>query len=287
MKKILFALIPLAIVTSCKDYKPEMEQALVERDSVLMMSEAKDSSINAFLETLSEIETNLDSITQNQEAISMASGDKMEFNKDIRERINQNIGIINQLLEKNKLMLGSLNEKLRKSNINIGSLKKMIEQLNADIAQKDAELASLNIQLSDYRLMVDNLNRSMDSLNVMNQQKETVINDKTTLLNTAYWAIGNYKQLKASNILNKQGGFLGMGKEKVLKKDFNNDGFNLIDITKVQSFDINNKTAKIVTNHPSDSYTLQKDAKGIILKLEITDPTRFWKASKYLVIVTG
>jgi len=264
-----------------------MEQALIERDSVLIMSEAKDSSINAFLETLNEIEINLDSITQNQEAIATASGDKVEFSKDIRERINQNIGIINELLEKNKLMIGSLNEKLRKSNINIASLKKMIDQLNSDIASKDAELASLNLQLSDFRTMVDNLNRSMDSLNVVNQEKETVISNKTTQINTAYWAIGNYKQLKASNILNKQGGFLGMGKEQVLKKDFNNDGFNQIDITKVQSFDINNKSAKIITSHPSDSYTLSKDAKGIILKLEITDPTRFWKASKYLVIVTG
>lgn len=287
MKISLKVLIPLAILSGCKDYKPEMEQALIERDSVMIMSEAKDSSINAFLETLNEIEINLDSITQNQEAIAMASGDKVEFSKDIRERINQNIGIINELLEKNKLMIGSLNEKLRKSNINIASLKKMIEQLNSDIAAKDAELATLNLQLSDYRTMVDNLNRSMDSLNVVNQEKETVITNKTTQINTAYWAIGNYKQLKESNILNKQGGFLGLGKEKTLKKDFNNDGFNQIDITKVLSFDINNKSAKIITNHPSDSYNLSKDAKGIILKLEITDPTRFWKASKYLVIVTG
>ncbi len=287
MKKINIILVAFALLSSCKDYKPEMEQALIERDSVLLMSEAKDSSINAFLGTLNEIETNLDSITRNQEAIATASGDKVEFSKDIRERINQNIAIINELLEKNKLMIGSLNEKLRKSNVNISSLKKMIEKLNSDIAAKDAELASLNVQLTDYRMMVDNLNRSMDSLNVQNQQKESVINDKTAKLNTAYWAIGNYKQLKASNILNKQGGFLGMGKEKVLKKDFNNDGFNTIDITQVLSFDINNKSAKIVTNHPSDSYTLEKDAKGVILKLQITDPTRFWKASKYLVIVTG
>ena len=123
MKKILFALIPLAIVTSCKDYKPEMEQALIERDSVMIMSEAKDSSINAFLETLNEIEINLDSITQNQEAIAMASGDKVEFSKDIRERINQNIGIINELLEnakkdknvtEDKELIDRLKKKLKK-----------------------------------------------------------------------------------------------------------------------------------------------------------------------------
>lgn len=266
-----------------------MERALMERDSVLYMSEVKDSSINAFLSTLTEIETNLDSITQNQENIAMetkGSAD-VEFNKDIRERINENITVINDLLTKNKEMIAALNEKLRKSNINISSLKKMIEKLNGDIAAKDAELATLNTQLADLRLMVDNLNHSMDSLTVQNQQKEAVINEKTNQLNTAYWAIGTYKQLKASNILNKQGGFLGIGKEKVLKTNFNNEGFNQIDVTKVNIFEINNKSAKVITNHPTDSYTMEKDAKGVILKLEITDPTRFWKASKYLVIVTG
>jgi uncharacterized coiled-coil protein SlyX len=287
MRKYLLFLVPVAILAGCKDYKPEMERALMERDSIMFMSEVKDSSINAFLATLSEIETNLDSITANQEAIAMETTDNVEFNKDIRERINENIQVINDLLNKNKDMISALNEKLRKSNVNIASLKKMIDKLNSDIAVKDAELATLNTQLADLRLMVDNLNLSMDSLTAANQQKEAVINEKTNQLNTAYWAIGNYKQLKASNILNKQGGFLGIGKEKVLKTNFNNDGFNQIDITKVNQFDINNKSAKVITNHPTDSYTLEKDAKGVILKLEITDPTRFWKASKYLVIVTG
>jgi len=287
MKKLIIPVCIVSMMFSCKDYKPEMERALMERDSILLIGEAKDSSINEFLTTLTQIEANLDSITQNQEAITEASGEKVEFNKDIRERINQNIIFINDLLEKNKAMLNTLNEKLRKSNYTIGSLKKMIEKLNADIAAKDSELVVLNTSLADMRVSVDSLSNSVAELKIQNEQKEVVISDKITQLNTAYWAIGDYKQLKASNILNKEGGFLGLGKEKVLRKDFNNDGFNQIDITLVKSFDINNKSAKVVTNHPTDSYTLEKDAKGVITKLEITDPARFWKASKYLVIVTG
>ncbi|MDQ3050592.1 MAG: hypothetical protein M3Q95_06870 [Bacteroidota bacterium] len=287
MKKYIIPICALALLSSCKDYKPEMERALMERDSIMLIGEAKDSSINTFLETLTQIEANLDSITQNQEAISEASGEKVEFNKDIRERINQNIVFINELLEKNKEMISSLNEKLRKSNYNIGSLKKMIDKLNADIAAKDSELVALNMSLEGLRLEVDSLNSSVSELRIQNEQKEVVISEKVTQLNTAFWAIGDYKQLKASNILNKEGGFLGLGKEKVLRKDFNNTGFNQIDITQVKSFDINNKSVKVITNHPSDSYTLEKNEKGVIMKLEITDPIRFWKASKYLVIVTG
>jgi chromosome segregation ATPase len=287
IKRIATPLILFAALAGCKDYKPEMERAIMERDSVQLMSEAKDSSINTFLETLTQIESNLDSITQNQETITEVSKEKVEFNKDIRERINQNIVFINELLEKNKSMIAELNEKVKRSNYNIGSLKKMIAKLNADIAAKDSELVNLNNRLAEMNLLVDSLNSSISDLKQQNEQKESVITEKTSQLNTAYWAIGNYKTLKANNILNKQGGFLGLGKEKVLRNDFNNDGFTQIDITKVTSFDINNKSARVITNHPTDSYTLEKDLKGVIIKLIINDPARFWKASKYLVIVTG
>jgi hypothetical protein len=287
MFKKLAAFLPVILIIACKDYKPEMEQALMQRDSVIFMSEAKDSSISAFLETLTEIENNLDSITLNQEAISMDTRDKVEFSKDIRERINENISVINSLLEKNKSMITSLNEQLRKSKYNIGSLKKMVEQLNSDVAAKDSELVSLNLQLADLKLMMDSMSQSIDSLNVQNQNKASLITSQTTQLNTAYWAIGTYKELKAVNILSKEGGFLGLGKEQVLKKNFNNDAFTPIDITQILSFDIGKKTAKVITNHPTDTYTLDKDTEGLYTKLIITDPARFWKASKYLVIVTG
>jgi len=287
MNRFLLPLFIAVAIAGCKDYKPEMEQAISERDSIMLMSEAKDSSINAFLETLTQIESNLDSITQKEAAISMDAAAKPEFNKDIRERINQNIAFINELLEKNKSMIGNLNEKLRNSSYNIASLKKMIDQLNSNLAAKDTELVMLNSHLANLRITVDSLNISLEDLRAQNTEKENVIQTRVNELNTAYWAIGTYKSLKSSNILNKQGGFLGLGKEEVLKKDFNNDGFTQIDITKVTSFEINNKSARIITNHPTDSYKLEKDLKGVILKLEITDPARFWKASKYLVIVTG
>ncbi len=283
-----FILLTVLLLTgSCKDYKPEMEQALIERDSVMLMSIAKDSSINAFLNTLNEIELNLDSITQRQQAIAADAKTEVEFNKDIRERINQNIAFINELLEKNKAMIGSLNARLKSSNINLASLKAMVEKLNADIVLKDEELLALNDDIAVLRERMDDMSRTIDSLRVENTQKENVIANKTTELNTAYWTIGTYKQLSSKNIVNKKGGFIGIGREKVLKKDFNNDAFNKIDITKVTRFDVNSKNAKIITSHPSGSYNIEKDSKGVVTAIEITDPARFWSASKYLVIVTG
>jgi len=42
------------------------------------------------------------------------------------------------------------------------------------------------------------------------------------------------------------------------------------------------KKAKLLTNHPSSSYVLEKVNEYLVLK--ITDPNKFWEISKYLVV---
>ncbi len=277
----------LLYFSACKDYKPEMEQAMWERDSILVVNEAKDSSLNSFIETLNEIEINLDSITQAQNAISMDTKNSTEFNQDIRDRISTNISLIGDLLKENQDKIETLNSQLRKSNINLAALRKKLDRLTEDLQKKDAEISVLNEQLLEMKLIVETLNVSVDSLNTQNQTKESIIADQTNQINTAYYITGNYKDLKAKNIISAEGGFLGIGKEKLLKQDFNTDSFIKIDITKVTEFVLNNKSIKVVTNHPTDSYTLVKDDKDIVTSLKVTNPTRFWKTSKYLVIITG
>jgi len=135
-------------------------------------------------------------------------------------------------------------------------------------------------------LAIEGLNLSIDSLNKINSSKENLITEQINQINTAYYVIGTYKELKEKNIISAEGGFLGIGKEKVLKPDFNTDSFTKIDITKVKEFVLNNKNIKVVTNHSSDSYELEKDDE-VIIKLKVTNTTGFWRASKYLVIITG
>ena len=70
----------------------------------------------------------------------------------------------------------------------------------------------------------------------------------------------------------------------VLKSsNFNRDYFTKIDIRVDKEIKLYSKSAKILTNHPANTYTLTKDAKGEYV-LRITNPTQFWSASKYLVI---
>ncbi|MGZ4038226.1 MAG: hypothetical protein ACXVPQ_10395, partial [Bacteroidia bacterium] len=85
-------------------------------------------------------------------------------------------------------------------------------------------------------------------------------------------------------IIDKTGGLLGIGKTSRLNSEIDPGNFTKIDYTKVQSIPINSRKAKLVTTHPSDSYTWNKE-NDQITALTITQPEKFWSASKYLVVV--
>ncbi|MFN5325284.1 MAG: hypothetical protein ACK5C5_10225 [Bacteroidota bacterium] len=290
-----YTLMPMAIVVlsgglilpGCKDYKPEMERAIAERDSILTLSATKDSSISSFIESMNEIESNLDSITRTQVAIARESGNGTEMSQDVKDRISFNIDVISELLERNTQIIESLNRKLSGNELTIASLRRKIVELTEENTRKDNEIIALRQESTDLRSAIDGLNRTVDSMYVETQQRDIIISQKTEQLHTAYWIMGTYKELNGKKIMKKEGGFLGMGKDKVLEGDLNPESFTKIDITKLNIISINSKEAKLITNHPPDSYKLNKDIKGFVKTLEITNPNRFWKSSKYLVIVTG
>lgn len=276
-----------SLMGACKDYRPEMERAIAERDSVIMINATKDSSISSFIDSMNEIESNLDSITRTQVAIAKESSSGTEMNQEVKDRINFNIQVIGELLQRNTSIIESLNKKLSGNDLTIASLRKKINQLTEENAKKDQEIGLLKAESSTLKTQIEGLTRSVDSMYVETQQRDIIIKQKTDQLNTAYYVLGTYKELNSKKVMKKEGGFLGLGKDKVLESDLNPDAFTKLDITKLNAIPINAKTAKVITNHPVDSYKLNTDIKGNIKSLEITNTAKFWKSSKYLVIVTG
>ena len=89
--------------------------------------------------------------------------------------------------------------------------------------------------------------------------------------------------LQQWNLIDNQGGFLGIGQTAKLSNNLDINMFTQIDYTKVTEIPINSKGIKVVTTHPTGSFSLVKNGK-IVEKLVISDPEKFWSASKYLVI---
>ena len=122
--------------------------------------------------------------------------------------------------------------------------------------------------------------------NIQNGIQSQSIADKTMALHTAYYIIGKSNDLKEAKIIDRKGGLLGIGRTSKLNSDFDNSKFTRIDYTQISTIAVNSDM-KIISNHPTSSYTLDKDEKDkdLVKNIVITNPENFWSASKYLVIV--
>jgi predicted nucleic acid-binding Zn-ribbon protein len=288
MKRFLYVAAVVLALAGCQggeEPNPEMEALKAEKAALAKEAATKDSTINSFMESLNEIEDNLSQVKQKQGAIkSSATEGGAELQGSAKDRINEDINFINELMEENKNKISSLQSRLKKSNLKIAEFEKMIARMTEQLAEKDKEIGTLKEQLAAMNIQINEMNTAITGLQTESASKTQTIEQQTTKINTAYYTVGTYKELRDNKVLNKEGGFLGLGKKKLLKSDFNQDYFTQVDISKIKSVPVNGKNAKIVTNHPTSSYKLEMDGKKMVKSLTITNSETFWRSSKYLVI---
>ena len=293
MKKLLLLmLIPAMLMTvSCNKMKEENARLKAKNDSLLALGFQKDTTVMEFVRACNEIQSNLDSIKMKENIIGQNTKGGTEVQASAREQITGDINAIYQLLQKNRAQVASLQKKLKASNTKNAELEAMIDNLNKSIVEKDAEIADLkdqlgklNIKVADLGNQVTTLNTNVESLSAENKAKQQAIDEKTAALNTAYYVIGTTKDLKDKKIIDKTGGFIGIGRTKQVSRDINNSNFTKVDITTFTELPINKKKAVLLSNHPVGSYKLQANDKKVVEKLVILNYTDFWSRSKYLVI---
>lgn len=277
MKKYILLGALALVVASCKN-QTSTDEVNRERDSLLSVINQREQSLNEFISSFSEVEKNLGDVAVKQNIISKSADKTGELQQNSKERINAEIAAINDLMDQNRKKLAELTKKLKSSNNKNEQLLKMIHALNDQLIQKDQELAELNEKLNSLNVQVAMLQTAVDTLN-------NTVTGQANVMHTAYYVIGNSKDLQAAKIIDRSGGLLGIGKTARLSANFDNSKFTKIDSRQVESIAIDGKSIKIVTTHPAGSFRLDKDNKEVIKSLVITDSKKFWSASNYLVIV--
>ncbi len=279
--KRFFYLAAVIVLAGCTD--PEMENKIAELNEENAMlkqqmsgqSSESDSTIGAFVEAFNDIQENLNTIKEKEKLLTINAGNP-EFEQNEKERILQDIAMINELIERNKRTIGALRSKLKTSNARVAELEEFVQNLTVQIQEKEAQIAALQIELS-------NTNEQIAVLFEEYNERVGELSEATTELNTGYYCYGTSKELKENGVITKEGGFIGIGKIEKLKDDFNEKYFTKVDIREVKEIALNVKKAKIVTSHPSSSFELSGENGGD--KLTISDAEAFWKSSKYLVII--
>ncbi len=282
MKKLFilsFALLALGI-TSCQDKKSAQDDETTERiDSLQRALNQKDSEINDMLGTLNEIQEGLRLITEAENKVAVLKNGE---GTNRSEQIKENIQIISNQMKLNRELIEKLRKQLRESNIESKQLQTTIETLTQQLETKEQELQKMreeldkkDIHIAELDETINNLNTNVSNLTEENTQKSQTISAQDKALNTAWYVFGTKKELKDQRILEDG---------KVMQSNFNKSYFTKVDIRVDKEIKLYSKSAKIMTNHPAGSYTLEQDANKQYV-LRITNPDSFWGTSKYLVIL--
>ena len=281
MKQLkLFACLALLLLGACTGKKSSPDLANTEQnDSLQRIIAQRDSEINDMMSTLNEIQEGLSAINQAENRLSIArEGEGANKTAQIKEKLK----FIANTMARNRELMKRLQQQLRESRFNGDELRKTISNLTQQLDDKaqelqrlKAELDAKDIHIAELDEKIDNLNDNVENLQTDAQQKAQTISNQDKQLNTAWFVFGTKKELKEQHI---------MENGKVLQSNFNKNYFAKIDIRIDKEIKFYSKSARILTMHPSGSYTLTPDVNKQYV-LRITNPQLFWSTSKYLVVL--
>jgi len=283
MKKLLFLSLCVAMLASCGNKKSgENDQLKAENDSLSMQLTQRNNELDEMMGTFNEIQEGFRQINAAENRVDLQKGKIAENAASAKEQIASDIQFISKTMEASRAQIAKLQSQLKNSKYSSAQLKKAVEGLTAELEQKtkqieelQTELAAKNIRIQELDEAVTGLSANVQTLTEESTAKSKTMSEQDKTINTAWFVFGTKAELKAQKIL-KSG--------EVLKTaDFNKDYFTEIDIRTTKEVKLYSKRAELLTSHPVNSYSLEKDEKGQ-LTLKISNPKEFWSVSRYLVI---
>lgn len=268
-------------LAGCGGKRPQQTayQRVPPTDSLEKIIAQRDNEINDMMATLNDIQEGFREIDAAENKVNLAKDGE---GTDKRQMMRENIKFISSRMEQNRVLIKKLRDQLRTSGFKGEEMKRTIENMLAQLDDKDqqmqqlrAELDAKDIHIAELDETINNLNSNVSDLTSETEEKRQTISSQDQQLNTAWFVFGTKKELKEQRIVDG---------DKVLQSSFNNNYFTKIDIRVTKDIKLYSKSVKLLTSHPAGTYTLQRDVNQQF-ELRITNPQAFWSVSKYLVIL--
>jgi chromosome segregation ATPase len=287
---VSFAVFGLLILPGCEpkvQETPEYLSLQQKSDSLLRQISAKEQDVANIAAIVNEIENNLAAIQKDQLSINSlknsASGDAAQ-----KDRINEMIAGIDNYMEQNRQRIEKLEAQARKGGSKAKALQELVVQLKASLEAKEIEitklranvdsLAGVNTGLKEQVVMRDAVITRKDSALA---EKAKDILDRDTEMNKAYYIFGSRTRLVDAGAIDRKGNFLK--KTSIVSSRIDKSKMTLVDIRKIDDINLGITEKKdVISAHPSDSYYIA--LVGEEAHLKISDPKKFWSATRCLVV---
>jgi chromosome segregation ATPase len=289
MRKIIAILLASMTIWSCSNDSKQNEEQIALQDTINANKEALVKAIadrDSLFSLINDISDDMDQIKSLENILASNTWTGETSSK--KEKIKNDLQILKNTLQQRQQKLNELEKKLKDSKLTNTKLEKTIETLKSQIAEYQVEIENLNTALTSAKGQIvklendkDSLNKTITTVSAEKAKVEEIAEEAITNvneLNKCFYAIGSKKELKQNKIL--ESGFLK--KTKVMQGEYDQKFFSVADKRTLKKINLHSKKAKILTNHPANSYELQ-DVDGQ-KTLQITNPSIFWNLSNYLVI---
>ena len=262
-----------------------------------------------------EVQHNLHQIEEREGLITQLSL-KMESGspydpKDVRREIMTSLAAIDTYLLENKNNMTELDAEVDSSSLQSNGLNNLVEQLQADVARKDADIKQLRTRVRNLEANLANLQEEIKEKEVVIEEKDlTILAQEDTIQvqeekisaqlaaiqaqeaayeaerMTAYFVVGTKESLKEKGIIDeRKSGLFGLRK-KLQVADVETQFFSPVqkNLNRVQ-LGPGIKEVELVSAHKEykDIFTLERE--NGVASLLLTDPARFWQVSNYLVVL--
>lgn len=289
MKKICLAAALLTLAagfTACNQKEIDNRQSTI--DSLQSVVNAKETELDELFQMLNEIEGNLSMINSKYSSVQEMRRNSPEGTYNRKQEIADQMSSIESIMANNKQKIAQLSSRVSSLGKKNADLQAYIAKLEERSAAQENQIAELLTELENNKVVIKGLNKNVTELTAANQEKDEYIARQIADANKAYYVVGSYAYLKEAGIVNKTGGFIGIGRRQGTVADMSTELFTEIDRTKVTTIAVNQKKAQVISKHPESSYELVADPEdsGTTATLRILNPAQFWKYTDYLVIST-
>ena len=280
MKKLtILSVLALALAfTSCDFETQAFKDMRYQRDSIQYLQQTQLDELLGYMDIVQSVDSSFEAIRESQNLLSMVPVDG-EGSQSVKQRVEENISMISNLLADNNARIAELEEKFNESDLKNTKLQKTINRLKRDLKTKNEEISKLYKDLEAKNFKIDSLlvenqlvGQRAAELTALSEAQQAQLQAQDQALHTAYFFMGTRKELKANDI-----------NVKDRDSGYRTSLFTPIDVRTFDRLETGSKSAKILTKHPEKSYELVRD-ENKIYTLVIKNPTEFWNASRYLII---
>ena len=279
MKKVMVAFSAALVLFSCGENTNAYKELQAKLDSVTRINDSYEADLAETDSLVANVLTNFQDISTAEKMIDV--NPRGEMSQTQKERIKNNVTLINDKLRASTEALDALTQKLaaggtenKRLRHTIAALKKDLEVQRQRIIALTEELQRKDLAIGALDSIVTTLGQDVERLNETTAKQASTLATQDKEMHTVRYCVGTKSDLKDFKLL--QSG-------RLVTDGADLSYFTTADQRKLSQIPLYSREAKILTTHPASSYVLIADGEKN-LTLNIKDHKAFWSASRMLVI---